>query len=368
MDPYVPDILPLESIDWGRHVSSIGKANAALARFDGMLQTIVNPDVLLSPLTTQEAVLSSRIEGTQATVEDVLTFEADPKMKIDAGMAADVQEIVNYRLAMRQAVDDLGKRPICLNMLRDLHATLMDSVRGVNKAPGEFRRVQNYIGPPGCTQETATFVPPSVDQLGKALDRWEKYVHYEEKDRLVQLAIVKAQFEVIHPFLDGNGRIGRMLIPLFLFEKDLLSSPMFYVSAYFEADRDLYYEKLQAITRDRDWDGWIEYFLNAILAQAETNTDRTRAIVDLNDRMRRDIPSLDRSQYGNQAVDALFAQPVFSAADFLTRSRIPKDTGLRILRTLKSLELVAEIRAARGRQPAVLIFAELLKITGDLPE
>jgi len=240
-------------------------------------------------------------------------------------------------------------------------------VRGRNKAPGAFRRVQNFIGPAGCTQETATFVPPSVDRLGGALDLWEKYVHFEERDRLVQLAVIKAQFEVIHPFLDGNGRIGRMLVPLFLFEKEMLSSPVFYVSAYFESNRDLYYERLQAITRNGDWDGWIRYFLEAILAQAQTNTEKTRAIVDLNDRMRRDIPALNRSQYGNQVVDALFVQPVFSASDFLKRSGVPRDTGLRLLRKLKSMGLVADIEQARGRRAAVLVFAELLRITDDLP-
>lgn len=218
MDPYIPDTFPLESIDWGMHVSLIGRANAALARFDGMLQTVVNPDVLLSPLTTQEAVLSSRIEGTEATMEEVLEYEANPGGQIGEEHRADIQEIINYRKATRYAVEALEKKPLHLNLILSLHEVLLDSVRGRNKAPGSFRRVQNFIGPPGGTQETATFVPPSMDRMAPALN-WEKYLHSEERDVLVQLAVVKAQFELIHPFLDGNGRIGRMLVPVFLFTR-----------------------------------------------------------------------------------------------------------------------------------------------------
>jgi len=221
--PYKPQKLPLDSIDWGSLVDLIARANAALARYDGMLETMVNPTLLLSPLTTQEAVLSSRIEGTQATLEEVLEFEADPTRKIEPSKYADIQEIINYSKAMQHAVTLLKTKALCLNLIKELHAILLDSVRGANKARGEFRRIQNWIGPPGCSIEEATFVPPSPDVLPQALDNWEKYIHYNEKERLVQLAIVKAQFELIHPFLDGNGRIGRMLVPLFLYEKKLLS-------------------------------------------------------------------------------------------------------------------------------------------------
>ena len=161
MDPYIPQILPLESIDWAAHVSLIGQANAALARYDGMLQSIINPAVMLSPLTTQEAVLSSRIEGTQASMEEVLEYEADPRERVEPEKYADIQEIINYRRAMGAAVDKLKNRPLCLNLFKELHTILLDSVRGRSRAPGEFRRIQNYIGPPGCSIEEATFVPPS---------------------------------------------------------------------------------------------------------------------------------------------------------------------------------------------------------------
>ncbi|MBF0552904.1 MAG: Fic family protein [Deltaproteobacteria bacterium] len=363
MKPYVPKQLALLDIDWADHVSLIGAANAALARYDGLLSSIVNPGVLLSPLTTREAVLSSRIEGTQATLEEVLEYEADPTEKIDPVKQADIQEIINYRQAMRYAVEQLKHRPLCLNLLRELHGVLLDSVRGRNKAPGEFRRIQNYIGPPGCSIEEATFVPPAADKLAAGLDDWEKYVHFDEKDRLVQLAVVKAQFELIHPFLDGNGRVGRMLIPIFLFEKKLLSSPMFYLSAYLEAHREVYYERLRSISHDNDWNGWIRFFLNALIEQAHDNTAKAKAILALYERMKREVPEITHSQYAIQAIDALFDLPVFTSARFITRSNIPNDTAKRILSALKAKGTIHVLSGGRGRRGAMMVFPQLLAIT-----
>ena len=363
MKPYKTIKLPLTSVNWAEHVSLIGQANAELARFDGLLSGIVNPVVLLSPLTTQEAVLSSRIEGTQATLEEVLEYEADSRGKIESSKNADIQEIINYRRAMGYAVEELKNRPLCLNLILELHRILLNSVRGRNKAPGEFRRIQNYIGPPGCSIENATFVPPSVDLLPSSLDNWEKFLHYDEKDRLVQLAIAKAQFELIHPFLDGNGRIGRMLVPVFLYEKGLLSNPMFYLSAYLEEHRDIYYEKLRAIHKKGDWNGWITFFLSAVFKQANENSQKTIAILALYEEMKQNVPVITRSQYAIQAIDTLFDKPIFQSTDFITRSKIPKDSALRILNALKKQKLLFSLRESRGRLPAILMFRRLIEIT-----
>jgi Fic family protein len=365
MNPYEPKSLPLEGIDWTAHVSLIGRANAALARYDGMLESIVNPMVLLSPLTTQEAVLSSRIEGTQASMEEVLEYEADPSEPVAPSRQADIQEIINYRTAMSKAVEGLKKLPLCLNLIKDLHIDLLNSVRGKNKAPGNFRRVQNFIGPPGCGLENATFVPPSPEQVGPAMGDWEKYLHYEERDRLVQLAVAKAQFELIHPFLDGNGRMGRMLVPLFLYEKGILSSPMFYLSAYFEEHRDEYYASLESISREDDWNGWIRFFLTAIVEQARINTDKTRQILALYERMKRDVPSAIHSQYVIQAIDSLFDRPIFRSTDFISRSRIPRDSAMRIIHALKEIKLIYDLRPGKGRRAAIMIFPELIRITEE---
>ncbi|MFH1743625.1 MAG: Fic/DOC family N-terminal domain-containing protein [bacterium] len=362
MKPYEPDSLPLDSIDWAAHVLLIGQANAALARYDGMLQSIVNPSVLLSPLTTQEAVLSSRIEGTQASMEEVLEYEADPSEKIESSKHADIQEIINYRRAMGMAVERLKKRPLCLNLIKELHAALLDSVRGRNKAPGEFRRIQNFIGPPGCSIENASFVPPSPELLGPAMNNLEKYLHYDEKDPLVQLAVAKAQFEIIHPFLDGNGRMGRMLIPLFLYTKGLLSSPMFYLSAYLEEHREIYYQRLQSVSQNGDWNGWISFFLGAIVKQAEVNTKKTRDILALYERMKEKVPTIVRSRYSIQAIDALFSWPIFPVSGFVTRSKIPKDSARRIIAALRANAIIEDVRPGRGRRAAILLFRELISI------
>ena len=363
MKPYEPVQLPLDDIDWESHVSLIGQANAALARYDGMLEGIVNPAVLLSPLTTQEAVLSSRIEGTLPTMVEVLEHEASPKKKLEPEIRDDLSEIINYRRAMVKAVGDLNKRPLCLNLIKEMHEVLLDSVRGRHKYRGEFRRSQNLIGPPGCDINTATFVPPSVDKMKPALHNWEKYCHHEEKDRLVQLAVIKAQFELIHPFLDGNGRIGRILIPLFLYDKGLLSSPMFYLSGYLEEHRDDYYRALESISRQDDWNGWIRFFLVAVRDQAEINTEKARNILDLYNRMKSQIQEAIRSQYLIQALDALFDKPIFTSNDFSKLSKIPRESSYHILNILKKEGIIVEQRPGQGQRAAILKFKELIDIT-----
>ena len=254
--PFIPPKLPLGNIAWDTLLPSIVKANAALAKFDGLLENIQNPLIFLAPLLTQEAVLSSRIEGTEASFSDILEYEAAPQRPTKN--YNDIEEVINYRAALKYAEKELAKRPICLNLIRDIHAILLKGVRGENKARGEFRRIQNWIGPPGSTIETATFVPPSPELVLESLSNWERYCHYEEKDSLVQLSVIHAQFEIIHPFLDGNGRLGRILIPLFLKEKKLLKYPSLYVSEYFEKNREEYYKKLRNITEMGKWNEWIE--------------------------------------------------------------------------------------------------------------
>jgi Fic family protein len=200
---------PPDNINWSRIIPLIGSTNAALARFDGTLAAIPNASVLLSPLTTQEAVLSSRIEGTQATMEEVLEYEAEGESKkISQNKKEDIREILNYRQAMKHAINLLNKLPLCQRIIKETHRILLTNVRGYNRAPGEYRKIQNWIGPPGCTIENAKFIPISVDQLQSAMDKWEKYIHMEAPDKLIQLAIIHAEFEAIHPFLDGNGRLA----------------------------------------------------------------------------------------------------------------------------------------------------------------
>jgi len=217
MQAYQPNTLPITALDYKLLLPLVAQANASLARYDGLLQGVQNPTVMLAPLTTQEAVLSSKIEGTQATVDEVLEQEAG--LIKEGQKFQDIQEISNYRTALFQAGDYLKDYPIRLSFILELHKTLMSSVRGQDKTPGEFRKDQNWIGKYGCTIETASFVPPNPLQLLDHLQAWEAYLSFDDIDALIQTAVVHAQFELLHPFKDGNGRIGRILIPLFLYQK-----------------------------------------------------------------------------------------------------------------------------------------------------
>lgn len=360
MDPYEPDELPLRGLALDALISPVGQANAALARYDGLLQGLPNPHVLLSPLTNQEAVLSSKIEGTQATLEEVLEHEAG--QEYDENKTLDIKEVLNYRKALRLAEVELRDRPIRLSHLLHLHRILMDSVRGQDKTPGAFRKDQNWIGKPGCSIEEATFIPPSPLRLQDHLEAWERYVNSADFDPLAQAAIVHAQFELIHPFKDGNGRIGRLLVPLFLYARGALSSPMFYVSEYLEAHRDEYYARLRAISADGDWTGWIAYFLRAISAQATTNSDRVRKIMALYADMKQQVRDTTKSLHSAVLTDALFCKPIFRAADIVSFTKMPAPTAYTAIKLLEEGKVIQQIRAGAGRRAAIYTFPSLLAL------
>lgn len=358
--PFEPRMLPLDNIDWQNLIGLIGEANAALARYDGLLESIPDAEVLLSPLLTQEAVLSSKIEGTQATLEEVLEFELD--LKITKAKEADIEEILNYRVALSLAKDELKKRPCCLNLIKDVHNALLLRVRGKNKGRGKFRLTQNWIGKPNTPIEQASYIPPPPNRLSDSLSNWEHYYHYDEKDKLVQLAIIHAQFEIIHPFLDGNGRIGRILIPIFLYDKKLLSSPVFYISAYFEMHRDEYYSRLLAISEQNDWNGWIQYFLRALIKQAKINMDKVKKINNLYDQMKNMITSTTHSRFSIQTLDFLFHRPIFTSSIFISESKIGRPSASRILKSLAKADVIYLASPSKGRNPGLYVFTNLLKI------
>jgi len=262
--------------------------------------------LLLVPLNYREAVISSRIEGTQTTVEEVMRFEIDGKTVIETESQKNSQEVVNYCKAMAKGVELLDNKPLCINSIRELHRILLNSVRGEDKDPGEIRRTQNWIGPRGCTQEEASFLPPDPSRVMDDLSDWENYAHKKESNLFVQLAIIKAQFELIHPFRDGNGRIGRMLVPLILYNKKVLPVPCFYISAYLEKHDDIYRERLLAISREKDWDGWISFFLKAMIEQAQENNEKVNMIIELNKDMRQKVPDILRSKFSTQVIDTCF--------------------------------------------------------------
>ncbi|NQU26750.1 MAG: Fic family protein [Candidatus Marinimicrobia bacterium] len=366
MKPYIPNALPVKNLNYEKIIGLVGRANAELARYDGLLQAIVNPEILLSPLTTNEAVLSSKIEGTQATLDEVLKFEAGMDL-IEERKEQDVQEIVNYRSTLILAEQELKDRPLSLFLVRQMHKELMDSVRGANKQPGEFRTTQNWIGKLGTPIDRAVFVPPEPSVLQDYLGLFEKYIQTDDSDILMQSAVVHAQFELLHPFLDGNGRIGRLLIPLFLYYKKALSRPMFYLSAYLENYRDEYYIHLREISDKSDWDGWVKFYLNAVLKQSIANSAKVKEILDHYFNMRDYIVERTRSRYAHQLLDAIFDKPIFRSSDIQIKSKIPKQSLMPMLKQLLDDKILLTLRPASGRMPAVLVFQKLLEITEDKP-
>jgi len=358
--PFVPDPLPIHNIDWESLLPKIVKANSAVAKFDGLLESIQNPLLFLTPLMTQEAVLSSRIEGTQASLSEVLAFEAAPRRKQDN--INDIEEVINYRKALLFASEELEKRPICLNLIKDIHKILLKGVRGQNKARGEFRKIQNWIGKSNSTIETASYVPPKPHLLLEYLSNWEKYCHYDEKDKLVQLAIIHAQFEIIHPFLDGNGRIGRILIPLFLNEQKILKYPALYVSEFFEENRQNYYDNLRAISTAKAWNEWINYFLEAIISQAESNTKRAKGIVNLYEELKHIIQEITKSRNSLKIQDFLFSKLIFETPDFTESTGLSKPHAARVIKSLLDNHIINIVAPAQGRRPAMYSFLPLMEI------
>lgn len=358
LSPYIPEALPLSGLDIKKLISIVGTANAALARYDGLLLGLVNPAIMLSPLTNQEAVLSSKIEGTQTTVEEVMRHEAGDEF--DTEKENDIQEILNYRRAMILGQEALEDRQLSLHLIQSLHQLLMTSVRGEDKNPGEFRKDQNWIGSPGCTIEEATFIPPSPLQLHDHLLAWQSYMEIGDFDSIVQTAIVHAQFELLHPFKDGNGRIGRLLIPLFLYSKKQLSSPMFYLSEYLERHREEYYARLGGISENNEWTEWIVFFLNAVIEQAQKNMGRLRFTIDLYDYTKNQVRKLTHSPHSAQTVDTLFDRPIFTISDFSKRADIPKPTCHKLIKQLEAEGIVQVMKPGAGRRAAIYIFPELL--------
>ena len=351
-------------LDLGAIFPLVGPANAAIARYEGVLAGIPNPNILLSPLTVREAVLSSKIEGTQVTLGEVLEFEAQGDLLDEnTPKKADAREVLNYRAALNEATRMMADGlPLSQRLIKAAHSVLMDGVRGRGKAPGEYRRIPNWIGPEGGTIEQARFVPPAADQIEAAMSAWENYIHADAPDRLVQLAVVHAEFESIHPFLEGNGRLGRLVIPLFLYTHGLLSRPNFYLSEYLEANREEYYDRLLAVSRNGDWTGWVVFFLEGIIAQAEVNTRKAQAILKLHQEKRDWVVEVTHSQYAVRALDWIFQRPIFQTPDFIRAAQIPGPTARTIIRALRDNGMLHEVVRASGRAPATFMFGELLNI------
>lgn len=359
---YHQGAFPPTALDWNALIPLIGPTSAAIARYDGVLAAIPNPTLLLSPLTSQEAVLSSSIEGTHATMGEVLSLEAGAEELLPENRRGDIEEVFNYRRAMNEAQRLLRDLPLSQRVIRETHRVLMEGVRGGEKAPGEYRRIPVWIGPDRHDPSTARYLPINAADLPAGMGELEKYLHADAPDRLVQLAVIHAEFESLHPFLDGNGRVGRMLVPLYLWQRQLIRAPLFYVSAYFEANRGAYYDGLLSVSRDRDWTAWCRYFLEALRVQAEANHAVVMSVIDLYAQQKHDAVEWTHSQYAVQALDWMFGRPIFKSTDFVANAGIPAPTAKRLLAIFRERGIFSVLVEGRGRRNSVFALRQLLNV------
>lgn len=351
---FVPNPLPPQFDLTLPVVQLLSSADRALGELAGLGSMIPNPHLLIRPFIRREAVLSSRIEGTQANIADVYAYEAGQLMLPGFGplvSETDIREVLNYVYALEYGLERLATLPVSLRLLREMHEKLMVGVRGERLTPGEFRRSQNWIGNPGCTLQEAAFVPPAFDDMMPALYTLEKYIH-EPPDYppLIRLALIHYQFEAIHPFLDGNGRIGRLLIILLMIHWKLLPLPLLYLSAFFDRHREQYYKLLMTVSTGGAWHEWVSFFLEGVVDQAHDAINRARALQNLQRQWHDALPAKRSTGLMHGVVDMLFENPILAASDIITRFGVTHRTAMQTLRRLESLKMVEEITRQQRHQ------------------
>lgn len=353
---FVPAPLP-PPVQWTPElVRALSDADRLVGRLAGEGGRLPNPHLLMRPFVRREAVLSSRIEGTRATLGELLASEAGAAVERSP---EDLREVGNYVTALEYGMRRLKKLPLSLRLIRELHARLMTGVRGGHATPGEFRRTQNWIGPLGCTLANATYVPPPPDEMTACLERWETFLHDRSLPPLVQVALAHYQFEAIHPFLDGNGRVGRLLITLFLIERGILPTPLLYLSAFFEATRRDYYDHLLDVSTRGEWPAWLQYFLNGVARQAEDALSRAERINNLLVKWRAAVAGA-ASQTPLALVDRLAANPYLTIKRAAKQLGVAFTTAQRAVEKLESLSIVKEI--SKGKRDRIYCATAVLKI------
>lgn len=345
---FVPAPLPPKlNLDDAGLWMTLSRADRAIAELSGLGRAIPNPHILVAPFLRREAVLSSRIEGTQTGIAELYAYEAGQLSLpgLDTGAKReDAREVANYVVALQHGIASLPGLPVSLRLIRELHALLMAGVRGEDKAPGRFRQVVNYIGSPDTGIGEAEFVFPPPHELPEALDAFERYVHAEGTyPPLVQLALIHYQFETIHPFVDGNGRIGRLLISLLAIAWNLLPEPLLYLSAYFQRHRSEYVSRLRAVSQRGEWREWILFFLQGVSTEALDAVARAKRLQDLQAEWRRLAQSRLSSVNAVSVVDMLFEQPTVQSGDVVRRCGVTPPTARSILGQLEELRLLERI-------------------------
>ncbi len=360
---YVPAPLP-PSVTWSAQTwRALSEADRLIGRLAGEARGLPNPLILMRPFVRREAVLSSRIEGTTTTLPELLAEEAGAEVERDPD---DLAEVTNYIAALDLGVERLKTERISLQLVKDLHKRLMRGVRGHAKTPGQFRTGQVYIGRPGSPIHEATYVPPPATELPECLAAWEKYLADRALPPLVQLALLHYQFEAIHPFRDGNGRVGRLINTLFILGRGLLPSPLLYLSAFFEATRQEYYRRLQAVSREGDWDEWVGYVLNGVARQSEDAVSRAVRISALLEGWRRSLAGA-RSGLPLKLVDDLAANPYCVVKVIAKREKVAYTTAERAVEKLVSLKILRQVnKAERDRLFCATAILEILEEPANL--
>jgi Fic family protein len=356
--PPVPEVL-MDAEMW----NLLSQADRALGRLDGATDALPNPDLFVFMYVRKEAVLSSQIEGTQASLMDVLEFESQA---LTPENPQDVEEVVNYIAAINHGLERLKTLPTSLRLIREIHQELMKGVRGAERNPGEFRRSQNWIGPGGCSLADASYVPPPPHEMLKCLDNLERFLHDSQPmPILIKVGLAHAQFETIHPFLDGNGRTGRLLITFLLCEQNILKRPLLYLSYYFKRYRSEYYDRLQAVRDAGGWEEWLKFFLKGVYEVAQEAATTARQIVNLKEEHRQLILNKLGRKSGNAIalLESLYFRPIFTVEHVETITNLSYSNANSLIKQLIELGILQEITGQKRNR--AFSYAPYLAIFGD---
>lgn len=352
---------PPNALDLTKLIEPLARAQDSVSRYDQMLLSLPNSELLLAPMRHNEAVISSRMEGTISTVDEVMIYEADAEDDGKTDARSDAIEVFLYKEVLRRAQAAVSNgNPINEGLIKNAHRVLLSFGRGARKDPGEYKKEQNYIG--DDRRKVLYFKPISPLQLQPAMSALLEFVEASEMLHFFKVAVAHVEFEALHPFNDGNGRIGRLLITLLMWKFGLIHKPHFYVSAYFEANKEQYIELMRNVSKDNDWTAWVAFFLDAIASQAETNLSTAQNIKELYEEMKEPFREMSGSKWHIAAQDSIFENPVFKNSQLIKRSGMPKHVAVRITRLLHEGGLLREVRPASGRRGAMYMFEPLMDI------
>jgi len=360
---YHYDQFPPVDLNYAELIAPLAAATDAIARFDQMLKNMHNSGILLAPLRSQEAVISSRMEGTVSTIDEILRYEADYEEgeEDSSNVRHEIIETILYRRALSTAVNAIEDgHKVSPWLIKALHSRLLSFGRGVSKSPGEYKNEQNYLA--DRTRKNILFIPISPERLEDGMDNLFKYMNESEHQILIKTAISHIEFEALHPFEDGNGRIGRMLITLMLWDSGVISAPHFYISGYLEENKDLYIDSMRAVSEKGDWTSWCVFFLNTLEKQAIRNLEISESINVLYEDMKQRFSDTLASKWSVNALDFVFTNPYFRNNKFTNSSGIPASSAARFTRLLLDENLLVTLEEPSGRRPALYMFEPLIQL------